>query len=155
MTPLSTPGQSRPSSVERSTDTLSAIPHMSTPRCAVGCANLNNTLLVCGTVEEYFPCNMQRGLEVFLFFSIGGYDRGECLRTVELYDPLVNRWSQLPSMREARGRFDITVIDGKVYAVGGCNGTTELATAEVFNTENSKWTALPPLGTARSNVGMS
>ena len=86
-------------------------------------------------------------------FCTGGYDRGECLRTVELYDPLNNRWSQLPSMREARGRFDITVVDGKVYAVGGCNGTTELATAEVYNTENAKWTALPPLGTARSNIG--
>ena len=84
---------------------------------------------------------------------LGGYDRGECLRTVELYDPLLNRWSQLPSMREARGRFDITVIDGKVYAVGGCNGTTELATAEVYSSDNSKWTALPPLELARSNVG--
>lgn len=83
----------------------------------------------------------------------GGYDRGECLRTVELYDPLLNRWSQLPSMREARGRFDITVIEGKVYAVGGCNGTTELATAEVYSSDNSKWTALPPLELARSNVG--
>ena len=86
-------------------------------------------------------------------FMLGGYDRGECLRTVELYDPLLNRWSQLPSMREARGRFDITVIDGKVYAVGGCNGTTELATAEVYSSDNSKWTALPPLELARSNVG--
>jgi influenza virus NS1A-binding protein len=86
---------------------------------------------------------------------LGGYDRGECLRTVELYDPLLNRWSQLPSMREARGRFDIAVIEGKVYAVGGCNGTTELATAEVYSSDNSKWTALPPLELARSNVGMS
>lgn len=130
-TPMSTPGQSRPSSMERSTESLSAIPHMSTPRCAVGCANLNNSLLVCG-----------------------GYDRGECLRTVEMYDPLSNRWSQLPSMREARGRFDITVIDGKVYAVGGCNGTTELATAEVYSTDNAKWSALPPLESARSNVAV-
>lgn len=131
LTPLSTPGQSRPPSVERSTESLSAIPHMSTPRCAVGCANLNNALFVCG-----------------------GYDRGECLRTVELYDPLLNRWSQLPSMREARGRFDIAVIEGKVYAVGGCNGTTELATAEVYSSDNSKWTALPPLELARSNVAV-
>lgn len=83
----------------------------------------------------------------------GGYDRGECLRTVEVYDPTANRWSQLPSMREARGRFDITVIDGKVYAVGGCNGTTELATAEVYSADNAKWSALPPLESARSNVG--
>jgi influenza virus NS1A-binding protein len=58
-------------------------------------------------------------------------------------------------MREARGRFDIAVIEGKVYAVGGCNGTTELATAEVYSSDNSKWTALPPLELARSNVGMT
>jgi influenza virus NS1A-binding protein len=58
-------------------------------------------------------------------------------------------------MREARGRFDITVIDGKVYAVGGCNGTTELATAEVYSSDNAKWTALPPLESARSNIGVS
>lgn len=131
VTPSSTPGQSRQTSVERSTDSMSAIPHMSTPRCAVGCANLNNSLLVCG-----------------------GYDRGECLRSVEIYDPLLNRWTQLTPMREARGRFDITVIDGKVYAIGGCNGTTELATAEVYNSENGKWAALPPLTLARSNIGV-
>lgn len=83
----------------------------------------------------------------------GGYDRGECLRTVEMYDPSLNRWTQLAPMREARGRFDITVIDGKVYAIGGCNGTTELATAEVYNSENGKWTKLPPLTLARSNIG--
>ena len=58
-------------------------------------------------------------------------------------------------MREARGRFDITVIESKVYAIGGCNGTPELATAEVYNTDNSKWTALPPLETARSNIGLN
>jgi len=131
VTPSSTPGQSRQTSVERSTDSMSAIPHMSTPRCAVGCANLNNSLLVCG-----------------------GYDRGECLRSVEIYDPSLNRWTQLAPMREARGRFDITVVDGKVYAIGGCNGTTELATAEVYNSENGKWTKLPPLALARSNIGV-
>ena len=56
------------------------------------------------TISNYLNLNL-------LLFA-GGYDRGECLRTVELYDPLNNRWSQLPSMREARGRFDITVIEG-------------------------------------------
>jgi len=131
VTPSSTPGQSRQTSVERSTDSMSAIPHMSTPRCAVGCANLNNSLLVCG-----------------------GYDRGECLRTVEMYDPALNRWKQLAPMRESRGRFDITVIDGRVYAIGGCNGTTELATAEVYNSDSCKWAALPPLKLARSNIGV-
>ena len=93
------------------------------------------------------------GMKRNVCFIAGGYDRGECLRSVEIYDPLLNRWTQLTPMREARGRFDITVIDGKVYAIGGCNGTTELATAEVYNSENGKWAALPPLTLARSNIG--
>lgn len=54
LTPLSTPGQSRPPSVERSTESLSSIPYMSTPRCAVGAANLNNALFVCGNLFPFY-----------------------------------------------------------------------------------------------------
>jgi hypothetical protein len=50
---------------------------------------------------------------------IGGYDRGECLKTVEVYDALKNKWEKLKHMQVPRGRFDITVLDGNVYAVGG------------------------------------
>lgn len=52
----------------------------------------------------------------------GGYDRGECLRSVESYDPELNEWSNKTKMTEARGRFQITVLDGVVYAIGGSNG---------------------------------
>lgn len=52
----------------------------------------------------------------------GGYDRGECLRSVESYDPEMNEWSSEAKMIEARGRFQITVLDNVVYAIGGSNG---------------------------------
>lgn len=52
----------------------------------------------------------------------GGYDRGECLRSVESYDPELNEWSNEAKMTEARGRFQITVLDNVVYAIGGSNG---------------------------------
>lgn len=36
-------------------------------------------------------------------------------------------------MRESRGRFQIAVINDKVYAIGGSNGTTELDSVEVLD----------------------
>lgn len=38
-------------------------------------------------------------------------------------------------MRESRGRFQIAVINDKVYAIGGSNGTTELDSVEVLNVD--------------------
>lgn len=48
----------------------------------------------------------------------GGYDRVECLKTVEYYDPEKNSWQSLPNMREARGRVQIAVLEDKIYAIG-------------------------------------
>ncbi|KAK7866963.1 hypothetical protein R5R35_014736 [Gryllus longicercus] len=128
--PVATPITSRPASEEKP-DLYCVMPNMSSVKCAVGCANLNNSLLVCG-----------------------GYDRAECLRIVEAYDPQHNCWASLPPMREPRGRFDIAVVRGKVYAVGGSNGSSELSTVEVFDPERQKWCSIDPLPLARCNTGV-
>lgn len=72
---------------------------MSGPKCGLGVAEWNGKLLVCG-----------------------GYDRGECLRSVESYDSESNEWKNETNMTDARGRFQITVLNNAVYAVGGSNG---------------------------------
>ena len=56
-------------------------------------------------------------------------------------------------MLAARGRFDLTVVDGRVYAVGGCDGNNELATVECFQPQQEKWTPRAGLHMARSNQG--
>lgn len=56
-------------------------------------------------------------------------------------------------MREARGRFNIAVVGNRVYAVGGCNGTTELATVECYDSAEMKWKRVTSLPLARSNTG--
>ena len=83
----------------------------------------------------------------------GGYDRVECLKIVESYDPEWNLWAALAPMREARGRFNIAVVRGEVYAVGGSNGTTELATVEKYNQEKQEWSRVANLPLARSHTG--
>jgi len=128
--PTTTPRSSRPASVEK-VDSYTVIPHMFNPKCASGTGNLNGRLLVCG-----------------------GYDRGECLRDVEAYLPKENTWSELPSMKQGRGRFDLTVLEDKAYAIGGCDGTRELSTVEVLTEDSPKWTRLASLPLARSNTGV-
>lgn len=61
----------------------------------------------------------------------------------------------MPSMREARGRFQIAVLGNKVYAVGGSNGTTELDTVEMLDLNKpEKWIKATRLPFAKSNAGI-
>ena len=124
-----TPQQSRPASVEK-VDSYTLIPHMSSPKCGSGTGNFHGNLLVCG-----------------------GYDRGECLREVEIYSPKDNTWTNLPDMRQGRGRFDLTVLDGLAYAIGGCDGSRELNSVEVLDNDTKRWISAPPMPLARSNTG--
>ncbi|XP_025835540.1 influenza virus NS1A-binding protein isoform X3 [Agrilus planipennis] len=128
--PITTPDVSRSTSEEKP-DLYCAIANMSCARCSMGCGNLNNTLLVCG-----------------------GYDRVECLKTVEQYIPEINKWKELPSMKYPRGRVQIAVLSNKVYAIGGSNGTTELDSVEMLDVNAEKWVSLPKLPLARSNMGV-
>lgn len=128
--PIQTPDASRSQSEEKP-DLYCAVANMTSQRCAHGCANFNNTLVVCG-----------------------GYDRVECLKTAEQYIPEANVWKSLPPMLENRGRFKIVVVNNKIYAIGGSNGTTELASVEMLDMEtNLKWVKVPAMPVARSNMG--
>ncbi|XP_056640302.1 influenza virus NS1A-binding protein-like isoform X1 [Diorhabda sublineata] len=128
--PVLTPDVSRSTSEEKP-DLYCAIANMSCHRCALGCGNFNNTLIVCG-----------------------GYDRTECLKSVEQYIPETNTWKTLPQMRENRGRFKIAVLDDKIYAIGGSNGTTELDSVEMLDMSIGKWVKMPKMPLARSNMGV-
>ncbi|CRK98360.1 CLUMA_CG011720, isoform A [Clunio marinus] len=113
---------------------------MSESKCGLGVAELEGKLIV-----------------------VGGYGRAECLRSVESYDPAINEWTQQLSLSEARGRVQIAVINGTIYAVGGCNGTTELDTVECLalgervgsgDEKPKKWRKCSKLPFSRSNAGV-
>ncbi|OQR71220.1 influenza virus NS1A-binding proteinA-like [Tropilaelaps mercedesae] len=106
--------------------TLAAMTHQ---RCSMGVAELNGGLFVCG-----------------------GYDRGECLRSVELLSLSDNRWTSLADMHVARARTNIASVDGLIYAVGGSDGSRDLASAEVFYPDRQRWESLAPLPVPRSHA---
>ncbi|POI30707.1 hypothetical protein CIB84_005542 [Bambusicola thoracicus] len=86
--------------------------------------------------------------------AAGGYNREECLRTVECYDPQKDIWTFIAPMRTPRARFQMAVLMGQLYVVGGSNGhSDDLSCGEMYEPEIDDWTPVPELRTNRCNAG--
>ncbi|NXF11903.1 NS1BP protein, partial [Smithornis capensis] len=87
--------------------------------------------------------------------AAGGYNREECLRTVECYDPQKDTWTFLAPMRTPRARFQMAVLMGQLYVVGGSNGhSDDLSCGEMYEPQIDDWTPVPELRTNRCNAGV-
>lgn len=87
--------------------------------------------------------------------AAGGYNREECLRTVECYDPYTDRWTFLAPMRTPRARFQMAVLMGQLYVVGGSNGhSDDLSCGEMYEPNADDWIPVPELRTNRCNAGV-
>ncbi|KAF7241339.1 hypothetical protein EYD10_12080 [Varanus komodoensis] len=87
--------------------------------------------------------------------AAGGYNREECLRTVECYDPRKDCWTFVAPMRTPRARFQMAVLMGQLYVVGGSNGhSDDLSCGEMYDPEIDDWTPVPELRTNRCNAGV-
>ncbi|NXD08579.1 NS1BP protein, partial [Nothocercus nigrocapillus] len=87
--------------------------------------------------------------------AAGGYNREECLRTVECYDPQKDSWTFIAPMRTPRARFQMAVLMGQLYVVGGSNGhSDDLSCGEMYEPEIDDWTPVPELRTNRCNAGV-
>ena len=96
---------------------------------------------------------IERSINGCVCVCIGGYDRGECLITVESFDLASNIWSSLKPMLVARGRFAIAEMNGYLYACGGSNGQMDLCSAEWYDPHTDTWTLLPDMSIQRSYAG--
>ncbi|CAI9718023.1 influenza virus NS1A-binding protein homolog A-like isoform X1 [Octopus vulgaris] len=121
---------SRPGSIERNVS-LTLLAQMSTARCSFGLAILNKNLV-----------------------AVGGYERGECLRSAEMFNIQDNVWTSLPPMKVARGRVAVAVLNNKLYACGGSDGHHELRSVECYDTETNKWSFVADMQTERSCPGV-
>lgn len=88
-----------------------------------------------------------------LCLSAGGYDRGQCLVSVEAYSIKDDHWSQLPSMKNPRARFGAAAIGDRLYAIGGSDGTQDLDSVHCLDFSANKWKAIASLNVPRSSVG--
>ncbi|XP_034559343.1 influenza virus NS1A-binding protein homolog A isoform X2 [Notolabrus celidotus] len=87
--------------------------------------------------------------------AAGGYNREECLRTVECYDPKEDRWTFIAPMRTPRARFQMAELMGQLYVIGGSNGhSDELSCGERYDPHADEWAQVPELRTNRCNAGV-
>uniref|UniRef100_V9KFA6 Influenza virus NS1A binding protein b n=1 Tax=Callorhinchus milii TaxID=7868 RepID=V9KFA6_CALMI len=129
-TPCLTKSMSFEIQTEEEDDKL--LPPMEYARSGLGTAELNGRLIVAG-----------------------GYNREECLRTVECYDPATDNWSFIAPMRTPRARFQMAVLMDQLYVIGGSNGhSDELGCGETYNPNTDDWTPVPELRTNRCNAGV-
>eukprot|EP00466_Bigelowiella_natans_P002349 jgi/Bigna1/145283/aug1.97_g19991 len=66
-------------------------------------------------------------------------------------------WRKLPDMRTERVGLDVVVGDGKLFAVGGWDGSNHLIIGEYLDLKNvnAGWKELPDMGTKRSHLGVA
>jgi len=127
------------------------------------------------TVEEYDPATdtwtekapMPTARFVFStsvvdgkIYAIGGVLRatagGAEPRTsvVEAYDPATDTWTTKTPMPTTRAFLATSVVNGKIYAIGGAlsGGSSILSTVEEYNPATDTWTTKAPMPTARTTV---
>jgi hypothetical protein len=74
------------------------------------------------------------------------------LKSVEIYDPAGDSWSDGPEMLDVHSGFGAAVVGGKILAVGGEIYTTSariVKTAEMYDPGMGKWSLLPPMAEER------
>ena len=94
-------------------------------------------------------------------YVMGGTDtiyrvNSDYFSTVWMYDPSTDTWTQKADMLRGRGRFDSSVVDGKIYAIGGSpRGNSDLATVEMYDPSTDTWTRKADLPRARCFLSAS
>lgn len=58
-------------------------------------------------------------------------------------------------MITARRGCGVAVFNGKIYVVGGSDGTHSLSTTEIFDEQTQMWSVGPSMTTPRANVGVA
>ena len=88
-------------------------------------------------------------------YAVGGKESSESItRSVETYCHLQDQWKEATGMIVRRQQLGVGVLDGKVYAVGGSDGSLRLSSVECFDPATNFWSFVAPMSTCRSGVGV-
>ncbi|EEB14853.1 conserved hypothetical protein [Pediculus humanus corporis] len=79
----------------------------------------------------------------------------KAIRSVECFDFKEEKWYQVTEMPVRRCRAGLSVIDGKVYAIGGFNGSLRVRTVDVYDPILDTWLSSSSMETRRSTLGVA
>jgi len=78
----------------------------------------------------------------------------EILNTFEVYDPVADSWQALPPMPTPRDHHAAAVLDGRLYAIGGRQGSigSSMGVNEIYDPNTKQWTTKAPMPSKRSGI---
>ncbi|KAL0117387.1 hypothetical protein PUN28_010310 [Cardiocondyla obscurior] len=94
-----------------------------------------------------------RGLPKVLLV-VGG-QAPKAIRSVECYDFKEEKWYQVSELPTRRCRAGLCVLTGRVYAVGGFNGSLRVRTVDIYDAAADQWSPCPEMEARRSTLGVA
>jgi len=88
-------------------------------------------------------------------YAIGGYGgptNSSCLRSVERYDPVKNKWEPVAQMNEGRRALAAVSMPDGIYAIGGYNGKDYISSGEKDDVETDSWTVVCHLNSPKCTM---
>ncbi|XP_022768288.1 F-box/kelch-repeat protein At1g22040-like [Durio zibethinus] len=89
-------------------------------------------------------------------YVLGGFSRASTMRNVWRFDPILNAWSEMTSMSIGRAYCKISILNNKLYVVGGVSqgrgGLIPLQSAEVFDPHTGTWSQVPSMPCSRAHM---
>jgi hypothetical protein len=77
-------------------------------------------------------------------YAIGGFNStSPALSTVEVLDLTTFLWSTAAPLSAPRRGLSAVYLNGKIYAIGGYNGSSIVSTVEVYDPTSNRWTTVP------------
>ena len=87
-------------------------------------------------------------------YAVGGYDGSSFLKSVEVFDPITNKWSFVAPMNVTRSRVAVVANMDRLWAIGGYDGMKNLSTVEMYNPETNEWTFVASMESHEGGVGV-
>ena len=77
------------------------------------------------------------------------------LSTLPLVIAAEDSWATMEPMPTARSGFGVTVVDGKIYAIGGSTNSDITNINEMYDPETNTWVTKTPMPYPRTNLGIA
>ncbi|KAL8598586.1 hypothetical protein ACOMHN_013469 [Nucella lapillus] len=159
------------------------LPDLSTPRSGLGAVIVKRSLYVVGGRNNSHEGNMDSdGLNMFdavrniwvpcrpmtvprnrlavgvidnMIYALGGSQGKTHHSSAERYNPEMDTWEVINSMKTRRIGVGCAVINRLLFAVGGFDGVNRLSSVECYDPEKNEWRSVASMNTMRSGAGVT
>uniref|UniRef100_A0A9J2PKI9 BTB domain-containing protein n=1 Tax=Ascaris lumbricoides TaxID=6252 RepID=A0A9J2PKI9_ASCLU len=121
-----------------------------------GCSpqSARNNSACCTSSNIWTNCRPRKSAAGVIFCVGGRGTSGDPFRSVEAYDWRRNRWLSIGDMNVRRRHVGVVSAQGKLYAIGGHDGTNHLDSAECFDPATNMWHTVASMDTRRRGIAV-